>query len=252
MRGCSEPTGSTWIRDAMPSTSSVTAGCSASERLLVLFFEDLVADPAAVTARAVAFLGLPGHPLRDTRPQNEATSATATRLNSLIARVPGVGLLSPELRTRVRALVGRAGKRGAPPPPVDDAALLHLADYYRPHNRRLAELTGRGLEAWSGQGKEHVVQRVGPRGDAEAPKQIQPAEQHARDRPEGERGQARAGRRRDRCSGRRRRPARPSSVAKTPAAPALQPSSGGRPRRARPPGAPGTAAPRRSPRPARS
>ncbi len=128
-----------------------------SERLLVLFFEDLVADPAAVTARAVAFLGLPGHPLRDSRPQNEATSATATRLNSLIARLPWVGLLSPELRTRVRALVGRAGKRGAPPPPVDQAALLHLAEYYGPYNRRLAELTGRDLEGWSAQGKEHVV-----------------------------------------------------------------------------------------------
>ena len=117
--------------------------------MLVLYFEDLVADPATVTARAVAFLGLPAHPLRDTRPQNEATSAIATRLNSLIAKMPGVGLFSPELRARVRALVGRAGKRGAPPPPVDEAALRHLADYYRPHNRRLAELTGRDLEGWS-------------------------------------------------------------------------------------------------------
>lgn len=124
-------------------------GLFGRERLLVLYFEDLVADPATVTARAVAFLGLPAHPLRDTRPQNEATSATATRLNSLIAKMPGVGLFPPELRARVRGLVGRAGKRGAPPPPVDEAALRHLADYYRPHNRRLAELTGRDLEGWS-------------------------------------------------------------------------------------------------------
>jgi hypothetical protein len=49
-------------------------GLFGRERLLVLYFEDLVADPATVTARAVAFLGLPAHPLRDTRPQNEATS----------------------------------------------------------------------------------------------------------------------------------------------------------------------------------
>jgi sulfotransferase family protein len=120
-----------------------------ADRLLVLFFDDLVNDPSAVTARVVAFLGLPPHPLRDTRPQNEATSAGAARLNSLIAKLPGVRLLSPELRTRVRALVGRAGKRGAAPPSVEPVALRQLADYYRPHNRRLAELTGRDLESWS-------------------------------------------------------------------------------------------------------
>jgi hypothetical protein len=120
-----------------------------ADRLLVLFFDDLVADPAGTTARAVAFLGLPAHPLHDTRPQNEATSAAATRLNSLVARVPGVRLVSPELRARVRALVARAGKRGAPPAPVDQAALAGLAEHYRPYTRRLAELTGRDLAGWS-------------------------------------------------------------------------------------------------------
>ena len=120
-----------------------------ADRLLVLFFDDLVADPAGTTARAVAFLGLPAHPLHDTRPQNEATSAAATRLNSLVARVPGVRLVSPELRARVRALVARAGKRGAPPAPVDQAALARLAEHYRPYTRRLAELTGRDLAGWS-------------------------------------------------------------------------------------------------------
>jgi hypothetical protein len=120
-----------------------------AERLLILFFDDLVADPAATTARAVAFLGLPPHPLRDTRPQNEATGAGAARLNSLIAKLPGVRLVSPELRTRVRALIARAGKRGAPPPPLDEAALRGLAEHYRPHIRQLAELSGRDLAAWS-------------------------------------------------------------------------------------------------------
>jgi Sulfotransferase domain len=120
-----------------------------ADRLLILFFEDLVADPAGTTARAVAFLGLPPHPLRDARPQNEATSAAATRLNSLISKLPGVRLASPQLRARVRALVARAGKRGASPPPMDAAALQGLAAHYQPHTRRLAELTGRDLAAWS-------------------------------------------------------------------------------------------------------
>jgi hypothetical protein len=120
-----------------------------AERLLVLFFDDLVADPAGTTARAVAFLGLHPHPLGDSSPQNEATSAGAARLNSLIAKLPGVRLISPELRTRVRALVGRAGKRGAPPVPLDQAVLRGLAEHYRPHTARLAELTGRDLSGWS-------------------------------------------------------------------------------------------------------
>ena len=120
-----------------------------AERLLVLFFDDLVADPAGTTARAVTFLGLAPHPLRDTRPQNEATSAGAARLNSLIAKVPGVRWVSPQLRTRVRALVARARKRRALPPPVDQAALRGLAEHYRPHIDRLAQLTGRDLASWS-------------------------------------------------------------------------------------------------------
>jgi len=120
-----------------------------AERLLVLFFDDLVADPAGTTARAVAFLGVRPHPLRDRSPQNEATSAGAARLTSLVAKLPGMRLISPELRIRVRARVARAGKRGAPPAPVDEAALRGLAEYYRPHNARLAELTGRDLSGWS-------------------------------------------------------------------------------------------------------
>jgi hypothetical protein len=120
-----------------------------AERLLVLFFDDLVSDPAGTTAKATAFLGLAPHRLRDSRAQNEATSAGAARVNSLMARLPGVRLISPELRARVRALVARAGKRGAPPPPVNQAALRGLAEHYRPHTRRLAELTGRDLTAWS-------------------------------------------------------------------------------------------------------
>ena len=120
-----------------------------AERLLVLLFDDLVADPAGTAAKVVAFLGLPPYQLRDTRPQNEATSAGAARLNSLIAKLPGVRLISPELRTRVRALVARAGKRAAAPPPVDAGALRGLAEHYRPHIRRLAELTGRDLAGWS-------------------------------------------------------------------------------------------------------
>jgi len=120
-----------------------------AERLLILFFDDLVADPAGTTARAVAFLGLPAHPLRDSSPQNEATSPGAARLTSLLAKLPGMRLISPELRTRVRAVVARAGRRGAPPAPVDAAALRGLAEHYRPHTARLAELTGRDLSRWS-------------------------------------------------------------------------------------------------------
>ena len=124
-------------------------GLFGADRLLILFFDDLVADPESVTARVVEFLGLSAHPLRDTRPQNEATSPAAARLNSLIAGLPGVRLVSPELRTRVRALIGRAGKRAASPAPAGAATLRELADYYRPHNQRLEELTGRDLSGWS-------------------------------------------------------------------------------------------------------
>jgi hypothetical protein len=111
------------------------------ERMKVLFFEDLARDPDAVTAEAVAFLGLEPQPLEDRNPQNEATSPLATRLNTLVSRIPGVSSLSPALRTRVRRWIAVSGKSGAKAP-VSDTARRELAEHFRPHNRRLAALTG--------------------------------------------------------------------------------------------------------------
>lgn len=122
-----------------------------AERMKVLFFEDLARDPDAVTAEVVAFLGLEPQPLRDRNPQNEATSALATRLNSLLARVPGVSSLSPAVRTRVRRLIAVSGKAGARSP-VSTTARRGLAEHFRSHNRRLAALTGRDLGGWDSPG----------------------------------------------------------------------------------------------------
>lgn len=124
-----------------------------ADRMKVLFFDDLARDPEGVTGDVVSFLGLPPHPLRDSRPQNEATSPAATRLNSLISRIPGVSAVSPELRARIRAVIARSGKKGVRKPEVTPQLRRTLGEYYRPHNRRLAALTGRDLAAWESGGE---------------------------------------------------------------------------------------------------
>jgi hypothetical protein len=131
-----------------------------AERMKVLFFEDLARDPDAVTAEVIAFLGLEPQPLTDRNPQNEATSPLAARLNSMLARVPGVSSLSPALRTRVRRWIAVSGKAGAKAP-VSMTARRDLVKHFRSHNQRLAALTRRDLGAWDSPGGDGGAEASG-------------------------------------------------------------------------------------------
>jgi hypothetical protein len=119
------------------------------DRLEIVFLEDLAKDAEGTTADVVRFLGLEPVPLRDSAPQQTATCRLAATAIHHIARLPGVHRLPLSWRKPVHRLIGRLGRlggRGSPPAP--QATCRMLAEHYRPHNARLARLTGRDLGHW--------------------------------------------------------------------------------------------------------
>jgi hypothetical protein len=121
-----------------------------TERIKILFFEDLEASPEAVTNELLDFLGLTPITLLDARRLNEARSRSAARVVRFFGAMPGIGRIPPRLKTTVKQQISRMlTSRSNTKPPISLAERQQLAAHYRPHNRRLAILTGRSLDHWA-------------------------------------------------------------------------------------------------------
>jgi hypothetical protein len=121
-----------------------------TDRIKILFFEDLEANPEEVTNELLDFLGLTPMSLSDARRLNEARSRSAARVVRFFGAMPGIGRIPPRLKTTVKQQISRMLKsHGDTKPPISQAARQQLAAHYRPHNRRLAILTGRSLDHWA-------------------------------------------------------------------------------------------------------
>ncbi|MGH6895217.1 MAG: sulfotransferase domain-containing protein [Geminicoccaceae bacterium] len=117
------------------------------DRMQIIFFEDLTRDAPRVVAEAQRFLELEPRSLGDTSPQNRAMSRTAALFCSAVGHLPGISRFPAAWRTEVkRRMAGRFRGTG---PEISDAALHILLEHFRPHNQRLAQLTGRNLEHWN-------------------------------------------------------------------------------------------------------
>ena len=67
----------------------------------------------------------------------------------MLGGIPAVQRISPHLRTRIKRQIGRVLSGGKKVKlEVSLAARRRLLEHYRPHNRRLAEITGRDLSHW--------------------------------------------------------------------------------------------------------
>jgi hypothetical protein len=118
-----------------------------SERMKILFFEDLTRDAPGVVADAERFLGLEPRPLPGAKAQNQAMTRSAARFVSAVANLPGVSQLPPAWRSEVRRRI--AARFGARKPAISLAIRRMLVEHFRPHNERLARLTGRNLDHWT-------------------------------------------------------------------------------------------------------
>ena len=128
------------------------------DRIEILFFEDLQRDPNGTVNQLLGFLGLPPTTLQDASAQNEAVGSAAAWVFEFAGRMPGVNHVSPQLKTKIKQIIGRLLRRGKQDRrEVSLAARRQLAEHYRPHNRRLAEMTGRDLSHWDSSAESTAV-----------------------------------------------------------------------------------------------
>lgn len=109
------------------------------ERLLVAFFEEMVADEDAVLRDVQVFLGVEVRPLGLPHENRSRRSWLPSRVRSA---------LSPHFRTRWARSVEHLTRRSWDPPPMDEADRARLSEHFRPWNERLAEMLGRELPGW--------------------------------------------------------------------------------------------------------
>lgn len=132
-----------------------------ADRLEILFFEDLARDAQGVVTDAVRFLGLEPHALKRADAQNQAMSRSGAMFVSVMANLPGVNRMPPDWRLAVRRRIAERFSTGKAPE-IGDATKRMLAEHFRPHNERLARLTGRDLGHWDdlGDGAARLDERT--------------------------------------------------------------------------------------------
>jgi hypothetical protein len=118
--------------------------------ILVLTFEDLVADPDVAVARVLDHWGLPADGFSidsDLVRNSSSTKVVSTRVHSA-RKVPGSAWLarkvSPERRRRIKSLIGS----GRPAPRLDEAAKAAVRAQLAFDHRRLADEWGVDVGGW--------------------------------------------------------------------------------------------------------
>jgi hypothetical protein len=115
------------------------------ERLRVLLFEELLADPRATVRTLWTFLGVdPAVHLGDATARNVALGALAARLYASRR----VRALAETMPARPRRAISRWLTRLSPRPPLHPDMRRLLTEHYRAHNRELERLLDRDLSPW--------------------------------------------------------------------------------------------------------
>ena len=120
------------------------------EQLRVFLYEDLVADPAAVTGDALRFLGIDDAFRPEVSARHNPSGVPRSRLVQSAVRksIGAARVISPSLAERV----GRVGRgvqaRNLQRDEVTPAVRARLVEDFREDVLRLAELLGRDLAAW--------------------------------------------------------------------------------------------------------
>ena len=123
------------------------------DQMLVILFDDLIAQPQAVYDCLTAFLGIEQRELAEASASHKNASielgnpvARGFRMLAKRARRMAPGLFeAPVFRKPYEFLLAKMGRK----PEVLDPALREQLDlYYEPHIERLAEFLGSDLSAW--------------------------------------------------------------------------------------------------------
>ncbi|MFM8860998.1 MAG: sulfotransferase family protein, partial [Acidimicrobiia bacterium] len=111
------------------------------DRMLVVFFEEMIVEGATTLATVQEFLRLETSVTRLPR-TNVARERNLPKPIRTALAIAGV--------SRFRSIRRRLARFERPftPPPMEPEVRARLVEYYRPHNARLAELLGRDLPDW--------------------------------------------------------------------------------------------------------
>jgi len=119
-----------------------------SERVKVLLFDDLVADPQRTMNEILQFLGLPPQVLREATPANPLAAPFVYGVYKTLGRLPGIDRIPGEWRDGVKTALARTF--AARKPDIEPRTAARLRQHYRVHNDALATLIGRDLSHWNG------------------------------------------------------------------------------------------------------
>ena len=136
-----------------------------ASQLEIVFYEDLVANPAQITQHLWRFLGVDAaQELLDTRPQNEqrtrARSGAVAQLLDFV-RASGVRRFVPKgIRPHLRQLRDSLPEREAQRPPLSEATRAATAEHFEADSSRLRAIVQRDLSAWHCEGSRHTGEDV--------------------------------------------------------------------------------------------
>jgi hypothetical protein len=117
------------------------------EQILVLPFEELLADPEALYSRLFEFLGVdPAFRCPEMRAPSNPSFVWSNPLYRYFYDRPH---LTPRLSTWSRRLLCSGPRRPAPYPKLDPSLRAGLVQRYREANDALAEFLGRNLDHWN-------------------------------------------------------------------------------------------------------
>lgn len=119
------------------------------ERLLVLFYEGVSADPEAQMSRLRAHLGLPPRPLAANshdKVKDKTAPVVPAKLRKNLAWMKPIArpLKGTAAFAAIRGLIARETRY----PPLTDELRKRLGEYYRPSIEALEQLSGQSLEHW--------------------------------------------------------------------------------------------------------
>jgi hypothetical protein len=117
------------------------------DRIKVLYFEDLARAPQEVADSVYAHLGLQPIELRDTAAQNTPIHPALAMVFRGVAALPGLSRIPSSWRAKVRTVLSLSFSSSKPE--MRPETRRQLSEHFRPHNQRLAEITGRNLDHWS-------------------------------------------------------------------------------------------------------
>lgn len=112
----------------------------------VIFTEDLKDDTDSTVQEVFRFLGVEPLEFASYNSENQAMSPMVARLFQAIGAFPGINMLPNVWRENTKRLI--RGISVVEKPIMNPATREMLAAYYKDHNDRLSNLTGRSLDHW--------------------------------------------------------------------------------------------------------